>query len=124
MKKIKNIPSGSGCDAVPPREFENLEWLQPHMTSRSTTSNFVKKPVGGSAGAAEEEQEENEAFENDSMESLNREAAVECETEIGNGSNRSSNDVEPESVNQPSKKKKTIKAKGCHGAFTVRKARK
>ena len=71
MEKIKSIPSGSARDAFPPRELANVGWLQPRMTSRSTSSNFVKKRVGESAGAADDEQEENDAFENDSMESLN-----------------------------------------------------
>lgn len=76
------------------------------MTSRSTTSNFVKKPVDESAGSAKDELEENDAFENDSMESLDRETSLQCETEIENTSGRSSNDVEPESENQPRCKSK------------------
>lgn len=34
--------------------------------------------------------EKNDAFENDSMESLNQETSVKCETEIGNATDRSS----------------------------------
>ena len=41
--------------------------------------------------------EKNDAFENYSMESLNQETSVKCETEIGNATDRSSNNLD----NQP-----------------------
>ena len=120
LKKTKKIPSDSGRDALPPREFANLEWLQPHDFKIDYVETLRKnKPVDESPGSAEDEQEENDAFENDSMESLDRETSVECETEMENTSGRSSNDVEPESENQ-----KPIKATGNHEACKVRKARK
>lgn len=41
LKKLKNVPSGSGRDAIPtPGEFANLSWLDPYISHRSTSSNF------------------------------------------------------------------------------------
>ena len=79
---------------------------------------LCEKNCDESAGSAADEEEENNAFENDSTESLDRETSVACETEMENTSGRSSNDVEPKSENQ-----KTIKATGNHEACKVRKAR-
>lgn len=80
---------------------------------------LCEKNCDESAGSAADEEEENNAFENDSTESLDRETSVACETEMENTSGRSSNDVEPESENQ-----KPIKATGNHEACKARKARK
>eukprot|EP00112_Aurelia_sp_Birch-Aquarium-sp1_P015509 Seg3441.6 transcript_id=Seg3441.6/GoldUCD/mRNA.D3Y31 product="hypothetical protein" protein_id=Seg3441.6/GoldUCD/D3Y31 len=44
LKKSKNVPSGSGRDAVPvPREFENLGWLATYIDHRPTSTN-MKQP--------------------------------------------------------------------------------
>ncbi|XP_046848019.1 uncharacterized protein LOC124441589 [Xenia sp. Carnegie-2017] len=41
LKKMKNVPSGSGRDAVPiPGEFANLEWLKQHISHRKSSSNL------------------------------------------------------------------------------------
>jgi len=46
LKRLKTVPSGSGRDAVP-REFQNLEWLNPHIAHRPSSTNLrSKSPVG------------------------------------------------------------------------------
>ena len=74
LKKMKNMLSGSGRDGVPPREFTNLEWLQPHITSRATLSKFAKiddESAGSACGSVElDEHEELDALDY-SRESLN-----------------------------------------------------
>ena len=41
LKKVKEIPSGSGRDAVPvPKEFLNLDWLAGFISTRPCVSNF------------------------------------------------------------------------------------
>ena len=47
LKRLKTLPSGSGRDAVP-REFQNLQWLSPHInkfacskTSSSTSTMLL-----------------------------------------------------------------------------------
>ena len=47
LKKKRNVPSGSGRDAVPriPKEFENFEWLSTIINHRKTTSNFKPSSV-------------------------------------------------------------------------------
>ncbi len=41
LKKVKNIPSGSGRDAIPsPNEFKHLDWLKPLIAHRESQSNF------------------------------------------------------------------------------------
>ena len=36
------LPSGSGRDAIP-REFQNLEWLNPHFAHRQSRTNLRSK---------------------------------------------------------------------------------
>ena len=45
LKNQKNVPSGSGRDAIPdlPKDFQNLEWLQQHICFRKTSGNFPKQ---------------------------------------------------------------------------------
>ena len=45
LKRLKTIPSGSGRDAVP-REFQNLEWLNPHIAHRPLSTNLRPKSPG------------------------------------------------------------------------------
>jgi len=46
LKRLKTVPSGSGRDAVP-RKFQNLEWLNPHIAHRPSSTNLrSKSPVG------------------------------------------------------------------------------
>ena len=45
LKRLKTIPSGSGRDAVP-REFQNLEWLNPHIGHRPSSTNVRSKSPG------------------------------------------------------------------------------
>ena len=45
LKRLKRIPSGSGRDAVP-REFQNLEWLNPHIAHRPSSINVRSKSPG------------------------------------------------------------------------------
>ena len=41
LKGLKNVPSGSGRDAVPKaEEFANLEWLDQHIRHRKSTTNL------------------------------------------------------------------------------------
>ena len=41
LKRLKNVPSGSGRDAVPKAgEFVNLEWLDQHISHRKSTTNL------------------------------------------------------------------------------------
>ena len=38
---MKNIPSGSGRDAIPsPNEFKHLDWLKPVIVHRESQSNL------------------------------------------------------------------------------------
>ncbi|XP_068722407.1 uncharacterized protein [Montipora capricornis] len=45
LKRLKTIPSGSGRDAVP-REFQNLEWLNPHIAHRPSSTNLRSTSPG------------------------------------------------------------------------------
>ena len=46
LKRLKTLPSGSGRDAVP-REFQNLERLNPHIAHRPSSTNLrLKSPAG------------------------------------------------------------------------------
>eukprot|EP00795_Rhopilema_esculentum_P003921 gene3921-15246_t len=41
QSKVKNIPSGSGRDAMPsPNEFKHLDWLKPLIVHKESPSNF------------------------------------------------------------------------------------
>ena len=47
LKRLKTLHSGSGRDAVP-REFQNLEWLNPHIAHRPSSTNLrSKSPASG-----------------------------------------------------------------------------
>ena len=45
LKRLRTTPSGSGRDAVP-REFQNLEWLNPHIAHRPSSTNLISKSPG------------------------------------------------------------------------------
>ena len=46
LKRLKMLPSGSGGDVVP-REFQNLEWLNPHIAHRPSSTNLRSKSPAG-----------------------------------------------------------------------------
>ena len=48
LKQLKTLPSGSGRDAVP-REFQNLEWLNPHISHRPSSTDLRSKSPAGTA---------------------------------------------------------------------------
>ena len=53
LKQLKTLPSGSGRDAVP-REFQNLEWLNPHISHRPSSTNLRSKSPAGTAESSSE----------------------------------------------------------------------
>ena len=44
LKRLKTLPSGSGRGAVR-REFQNLEWLNPHIAHRPSSTNLRSKSM-------------------------------------------------------------------------------
>lgn len=76
LKKLKNIPSGSGRDAVPsPGEYANLDWLRPHIAHRSSTTNLTQ---------VDSEDEENSADPLDDAEvedEQNTDSPISCDNE-------------------------------------------
>ena len=60
LKRLKTIPSGSGRDAVP-SEFQNLEWLNPHIAHRPSSTNLRPKSprtVESSSSPASDKEED------------------------------------------------------------------
>ena len=59
MKQLKTLPSGSGRDAVP-REFQNLEWLNPHIAHRPSCTNLRLKLPAGTVESSSSPRSDNE----------------------------------------------------------------
>ena len=51
LKRLKTLPSGAGRDAVP-REFRNLEWVNPHIAHRPSSTNLRSKSTSAMLFAA------------------------------------------------------------------------
>ena len=51
LKRLKTLPSGSGRNTVP-REFRNLEWLNPHIANRLSSTNLRSKSTSAMLFAA------------------------------------------------------------------------
>ena len=63
---MKNIPSGSGRDAIPsPNEFNHLDWLKPLIVHRESQSNF--KLANEVEDKSDGEQYQEEGFDFDSL---------------------------------------------------------
>ena len=124
LRKLKKVPSGSGREAVPPREFTNLDWLQPHISSRPTSSNFsVTSPVVEESAEGDEgndgepiNQDETQDFSTDNTAEVPPERAEQPldESQETPGNNRNTGEV-LENQNQTSSSRKTAKSKGNKG---------
>ena len=59
LKRLKNVPSSSGRDAVPKAgEFANLEWLDHHISRRKSTTNLHNHESDGEEAIDDEQEEE------------------------------------------------------------------
>ena len=59
LKRLKTLPSGSVRDAVP-REFQNLEWLNPHIAHRPSSTNLRSKSPAETAERSPSPRSDNE----------------------------------------------------------------
>ena len=61
LKRLKNVPSGSGREAVPKAgEFANLEWLDQHISHKKSMTNLPNH-----------ESDDEEAIDNQQEEEMN-----------------------------------------------------
>ena len=72
LKKVKNVPSGSGRDAVPKaEEFANLGWLDQHISHRKSASNWSNLDSYDDCSQLQEEEEVNSNTSSASLDTSN-----------------------------------------------------
>ena len=78
LKRVKNVPSGSGRDAVPKaRDFANLEWLDQHISHKKSASNWSNHYSDDECSQLQEEEEVNSSRSSASLDTSNTETKRE-----------------------------------------------